>query len=86
MALDGAGDLAGEAAAVVGIVEPDVIDRPARVRHHAAALAHAGWTVDYVRLDDPDNSGSFTGEIARAVQRHAPDRIAVTEAGEWRVV
>lgn len=55
------------------------------MRHHAAALAEAGWTVDYVRLDDPDNAGSFTGEIARAVQRHAPERIVVTEAGEWRV-
>ena len=55
------------------------------MRHHADALRLAGWQVDYVRLDDPDNSGSFTGEIARAIQRHAPDRIAVTEAGEWRV-
>ena len=55
------------------------------MRHHAAALREAGWTVDYVALDDPDNSGSFTGEVARAVHRHAPDRIVVTEAGEWRV-
>lgn len=55
------------------------------MRHHAEALAAAGWTVDYVRLDDPANSGSFTGEIARAIARHRPDRIVVTEAGEWRV-
>ena len=55
------------------------------MRHHAQALREAGWTVDYVRLDAPDNSGSFTGEIARAVQRLAPDRIVVTESGEWRV-
>jgi deoxyribodipyrimidine photolyase-related protein len=55
------------------------------MRHHADALREAGWTVDYVTLDDPDNEGSFTGEIARAVGRHAPDRIVVTEAGEWRV-
>ncbi len=57
----------------------------AAMRHHAAALRAAGWVVDYVALDDADNSGSFTGEIARAVARHAPDRIIVTEAGEWRV-
>jgi deoxyribodipyrimidine photolyase-related protein len=38
-----------------------------------------------VTLDDPDNAGSFTGEIARAVERHVPDRIVVTESGEWRV-
>ncbi|MHA0318248.1 cryptochrome/photolyase family protein [Sphingomonas melonis] len=55
------------------------------MRHHAKALEKVGWTVDYVKLDDPDNAGSFTGEIARAVERHAPDRIVVTEAGEWRV-
>ncbi|WP_240320808.1 cryptochrome/photolyase family protein [Sphingomonas crusticola] len=55
------------------------------MRHHAAALREAGWRVDYVTLDDPANSGSFTGEIARAIGRHAPDRIIVTEAGEWRV-
>ena len=55
------------------------------MRHHALALRQAGWTEDYVRLDDPDNTGDFTGEIARAVARHDPDRIVVTEAGEWRV-
>jgi deoxyribodipyrimidine photolyase-related protein len=55
------------------------------MRHHAEALQQAGWTVDYVKLDDSDNAGSFTGEIARAVERHAPDRIIVTESGEWRV-
>jgi deoxyribodipyrimidine photolyase-related protein len=55
------------------------------MRHHAAALRAAGWTVDYVTLDDPDNAGSFTGEIARAVTRHVPDQIVITESGEWRV-
>jgi deoxyribodipyrimidine photolyase-related protein len=57
----------------------------AAMRHHAATLTRAGWTVDYVPLDDPDNAGSFTGEIARAIERHDPTRIVVTEAGEWRV-
>jgi len=56
------------------------------MRHHAAALRERGWRVDYVALEDPDNSGSFSGEIARAVERHAPGRIVVTEAGEWRVM
>jgi deoxyribodipyrimidine photolyase-related protein len=55
------------------------------MRHHAEALRAAGWKVDYVRLDDPENSGSFTGEVARALQRHDAERIVVTEAGEWRV-
>ena len=55
------------------------------MRHHAEELRDAGWTVDYVRLDDAQNTGSFTGEIASAVERHSPDRIVVTESGEWRV-
>lgn len=42
------------------------------MRHHAARLRERGWTVDYVRLDDEHNSGTFTGEVARAVERHAP--------------
>ncbi len=55
------------------------------MRHFAAELTDAGWRVDYVRLDDPDNSGSFTGEVARAVERHDPRLIRVVEACEWRV-
>lgn len=57
----------------------------AAMRHHAERLRTLGWTVDYVALDDPDNAGTFTGEIARAIERHAPERIVVTEASEWRV-
>ncbi|WP_404711656.1 cryptochrome/photolyase family protein [Sphingomonas sp. MMS24-J13] len=55
------------------------------MRHHAEALRALGWTVDYVRLDDPANRGSFTEELQRAIDRHRPERIVVTEAGEWRV-
>ncbi|MBX9728203.1 MAG: cryptochrome/photolyase family protein, partial [Sphingopyxis sp.] len=56
------------------------------MRHHAEALRAAGWHVDYIRLDDPENSGSFTGEVARAIARHDPGRIIITEPGEWRVL
>ena len=55
------------------------------MRHFAAELREAGWTVDYVKLTDPDNSGSFTGEVARALERHDPRAIHVVEASEWRV-
>ncbi|WP_375290550.1 cryptochrome/photolyase family protein [Qipengyuania sp.] len=55
------------------------------MRHFAAELRDAGWRVDYVELDDPENAGSFTGEVARAVERHDPEKIRVVEAGEWRV-
>ncbi len=55
------------------------------MRHFAEELRDAGWTVDYTYLTDDDNAHSFTGEVARAVERHAPREIQVTEAGEWRV-
>jgi deoxyribodipyrimidine photolyase-related protein len=55
------------------------------MRHFANALTERGVTVDYVKLDAPGNSGALTTEIQRAVTRHAPDRLIVTEPGEWRV-
>jgi len=55
------------------------------MRHFAEEMRRAGYRVDYVRLDDPANTGSFSGELERAVQRHGVQRVRVTEAGEWRV-
>ncbi len=55
------------------------------MRHFAEALIRRGVSVDYVKLDAPDNSSTLTTEVQRAVARHAPDRLVVTEPGEWRV-
>ncbi|TVR11363.1 MAG: cryptochrome/photolyase family protein [Salinarimonadaceae bacterium] len=55
------------------------------MRHFAQALRDEGLRVDYVRLDAPGNTGSFSGEVARALARHAASRLVVTEPGEWRV-
>jgi deoxyribodipyrimidine photolyase-related protein len=55
------------------------------MRHFAKELRADGWTVDYVRLDDPDNSGGFTSEIERAITRHGIQAIRIVEGGEWRV-
>jgi deoxyribodipyrimidine photolyase-related protein len=38
------------------------------MRHHAEALKADGITVRYVTLDDPANTGSFTGEVKRAIE------------------
>lgn len=56
------------------------------MRHFASELRGGGIEVDYVRLNDKANSGSFSGELARAVTRHRPDKVIVTEPGEWRVL
>ena len=55
------------------------------MRHFAESLRQAGWNVGYVTLDAPENTGSFTGEIARAVERTSTAKLLVTEPGEWRV-
>jgi deoxyribodipyrimidine photolyase-related protein len=58
----------------------------AAMRHFAAHLSQAGYSIEYIHLDDPENSGSFKGEIARALQRHSINRIIVTFPGEYRVL
>src|SRR6056297_754112 len=55
------------------------------MRHFAQELRGDGITVDYVSLEAQENAGSFTGEVMRAVARHHPERLIVTEPGEWRV-
>ncbi|MEM9331315.1 MAG: cryptochrome/photolyase family protein [Pseudomonadota bacterium] len=55
------------------------------MRHFAEALREEGWQVDYTKLDEAENSGSFTGEIERAIGKHTPEEIVVTFPGEWRV-
>ncbi|WP_439813747.1 cryptochrome/photolyase family protein [Zavarzinia sp. CC-PAN008] len=58
----------------------------AAMRAFAEELRGGGWRVDYVTLDDPRNTGTLGGELARAVERHRPQAIAATEAAEWRVL
>lgn len=55
------------------------------MRHFAEELRTLGWTVDYVTLDHPDNQGSFTGQVAKEIETLKPERVIVTDAGEWRV-
>ncbi|MFC3692909.1 cryptochrome/photolyase family protein [Chenggangzhangella methanolivorans] len=57
----------------------------AAMRAFAEELQGEGIEVDYVRLDDAENTGSLGGELKRAVKRHKPSRVTLTEPGEWRV-
>ncbi|MEM7544937.1 MAG: cryptochrome/photolyase family protein [Pseudomonadota bacterium] len=56
------------------------------MRHFAEDLREAGREVDYVTLDADGNTGSFSGEIGRAMKRHGASRLIVTEPGEHRVL
>jgi deoxyribodipyrimidine photolyase-related protein len=55
------------------------------MRHFAEELRAGGWSVDYVRLGSPGNRTNFSDQLAGAVALHRPERVLVTEAGEWRV-
>ena len=55
------------------------------MRHFAKSLEDDGLRVSYRRLDDPENAGSLAGEIALAVRTLNPDRIVLTEPGEYRL-
>ena len=57
----------------------------AAMRHFAVELEVRGVVVRYVRLDAAGNSGSLDGEMRRAVAAFKPERIVLTEPGEWRV-
>jgi deoxyribodipyrimidine photolyase-related protein len=55
------------------------------MRHFAAELEQRGLRVRYVRLTDPANTGSFGGELARAIAELRPELVRVVEPGEHRV-
>jgi len=56
------------------------------MRHFALDLQKKGYRVRYVKIDDPDNGGTFTPELQRAVTSLQPKKILCTHPGEWRVM
>ena len=56
------------------------------MRHFAAQLKEGGYNVHYTKLDDQANTGSFQGEVKRAIEKYSITKIIITEAGEYRVM
>ncbi|WP_050526079.1 cryptochrome/photolyase family protein [Pseudorhodobacter aquimaris] len=56
------------------------------MRHFAQSLAARGMDVNYVRYDDPQNSGSLYGEVARLTDQHDISEVIVTSPGEYRLL
>ena len=56
------------------------------MRHFALEIAAQGLSVHYVCLDDPENTGSFAGEIERLARRFGSEELHVIRPGEWRVL
>ncbi|MEM6409555.1 MAG: cryptochrome/photolyase family protein, partial [Pseudomonadota bacterium] len=58
----------------------------AAMRKFAAKLENDGWQVAYTKLDDPNNTGSITGELIRRAEEHGAQEVLATEPGEWRLI
>ena len=56
------------------------------MRHFAARLRARGLRVAYSRLDDPANTQTLAGEVARVAKAERATRIVCTHPGEWRVL
>ncbi|WP_341861691.1 cryptochrome/photolyase family protein [Gymnodinialimonas sp. 57CJ19] len=56
------------------------------MRHFARDLRAQGFNVRYVAYDDPDNSGSFLGEVETALDLHGCDEVVLTKPGEHRLL
>ncbi|MDO6522154.1 cryptochrome/photolyase family protein [Shimia thalassica] len=55
------------------------------MRHFAAELVRSGSNLQYVKYDDPKNSGSLIGEVARCLAQGDYDEVIVTAPGEYRL-
>lgn len=91
--------LRGLEASVDVVLMAEVRDEATYVKHHkqkialvfaamrkfAARLEERGVTVRYVRVDDPANTGSIAGELARALAERPLAGVVMTECGEWRL-
>jgi deoxyribodipyrimidine photolyase-related protein len=78
-------EVAGESRHVPSHVQRTALFLSA-MRHFAAELVRRQVRVRYVALDDPENTGAFETEIARAAAALRPSRIVCTHPGEWRVL
>ena len=56
------------------------------MRHFGEELRGRDLPLHYVRLNDPENTGSLAGELARAVRLFKPSSIVMTDPGDWRVL
>lgn len=77
-------EVAGESRHVPSHAQRTVLFLSA-MRHFAQSLRRRAVPLRYVALDDPDNTGAFDTEIARAIDSLRPAEIVCTLPGEWRV-
>ncbi|NCY12676.1 MAG: cryptochrome/photolyase family protein, partial [Burkholderiaceae bacterium] len=56
------------------------------MRHFAQSLRQEKIALHYSELDDPNNTQSIEGELARTIALCNPSRLTMTAPGDWRVL
>ncbi len=56
------------------------------MRHFAEELRKQGWTVEYTRYNDEENSHTICGELLRRAEAHDAKEVIATRPGEWRLI
>lgn len=58
----------------------------AAMRQFAQSLRNGGIPLHYRRLDDPENRGSLRDELGHSIAALSPQRLVVTEPGDFRTL
>ena len=56
------------------------------MRHFASELRDKNWPLIYTKLDAPDNTGSLSGELEKAIAQLQPNGLVMAAPGDWRVL
>ena len=56
------------------------------MRHFAKSLKQKCYKIEYIKLDNPSNTGSLKSEVKRIIHKHNLDSVIVTHPGEYRVL
>jgi len=56
------------------------------MRHFANEIKERKWPLDYVQIEDPDNSGTIAEQLSKAIKKYTPKQVTVTQPGDFRVL
>ena len=56
------------------------------MRHFRSALRAEGIDVEYTELQADSAKGSLSSHLAKTIGKYAPEKVIVTQPGEWRVL
>lgn len=56
------------------------------MRHFAKELRDKHYHVEYIKLDDPDNTQSIKQEVKRALKKHSIQKIIITHPSDYRLL